>query len=286
MNFKKLIESKNNFTLLVREHEQLNADEILAQYSVQDRQYPNLYYHIIAYTDGDFECGCQEFQLLGLECKHLETLRQQKKALIQTISKFLKKFKEEIKFPKKNRVFKINRYLKVKFEDNRTNVYVNNHQFTQCMYLLLSVNPKDQKHKLINDTIDSIDEAKQYLSEAMHGRRAESFSIDPETEFWGHCSNLQAWADNDYDTRILAQNIAFPLLTELAEVGDPVAKRVLKDEIVKRVEYGWRGTIQYLESQGYFSSKYFTQEELITLKEIKKNAIVRYDEEHANHGYY
>ena len=46
--------------------------------------------------------------------------------------------------------------------------------------------------------------------------------------------NLQVWAEMNYDTRILHRNLAFPLLKKLAQVGDPIAKKALKDEIAKR----------------------------------------------------
>ena len=59
------------------------------------------------------------------------------------------------------------------------------------------------------DSIQSIDEAAEYLNRTLErGYR----KIDPETEFWGHCSNLEAWAENNYDTRFLHRNLAFPLL--------------------------------------------------------------------------
>jgi hypothetical protein len=35
--------------------------------------------------------------------------------------------------------FKINQYLKLKLENGRTNIYVKNRMFRQCMYLLLNI---------------------------------------------------------------------------------------------------------------------------------------------------
>ena len=52
--------------------------------------------------------------------------------------------------------FKINKYIKLKLEDGRTTIYVNNRKFTQCMYLLLNI-PVNRIEDL--DEIDSIDEA-------------------------------------------------------------------------------------------------------------------------------
>jgi hypothetical protein len=62
--------------------------------------------------------------------------------------------------------------------------------------------------------------------------------IDTEEEFWGHCSNLQAWSEHDYDTRLLKVNLAFPLLEQLAEAGDNLARIKFKEEILKRLLSG------------------------------------------------
>ena len=46
-------------------------------------------------------------------------------------------------------------------------------------------------------------------------------------------------------------NLSFPLLRELTRAGDPVAKRVYKEEIALRLESGYPSVVQYLLSQGY-----------------------------------
>ena len=84
--------------------------------------------------------------------------------------------------------------------------------------------------------------------------------ISPEAEFWGHCSNLQAWYENDYDTRLLHRNLAFPLLKALTDAGDPLAKKVFKEEIAMRLESGYPTVVRYLVDQGYL--QYLTNEEL------------------------
>lgn len=68
--------------------------------------------------------------------------------------------------------------------------------------------------------------------------------ITPEEEFWGHCSNLQAWVENNYDTRLLHSNIAFPLLKKLTEAGDPNTNKVFKEEIARRFESGFMPVIE------------------------------------------
>ena len=141
--------------------------------------------------------------------------------------------------------YKINAYLTLKFECNSTNIYVGGKLFNQCKYLLFNI-PIDKIKTY--DRIESIDEAAEQLNRNME---INHNLIPPETEFWGHCSNLQAWYENDYDTRILHRNLAFPLLRALAQLGDNKARRVFKEEIAKRMETGYPSVIHYLIEQGY-----------------------------------
>ncbi len=62
--------------------------------------------------------------------------------------------------------------------------------------------------------------------------------MTPEEEFKGHCSNLQVWVENNYDTCLLHRNLAFPLLKKLSSVGDSVAKEALAQEILERFKSG------------------------------------------------
>jgi hypothetical protein len=149
--------------------------------------------------------------------------------------------------------FKINQYLKLRLEGGRTNIYVNNRLFRQCVYLLLNI----QIDKIEDyDEIESIDEAVVKLDRSME---RDHQKIAPTTEFWGHCSNIQAWADNEYDTRILHRNLAFPLLKALVDVGDPIANRKFKEEIAIRYATGHPTVIRFLTQNGYLH--YLTEDE-------------------------
>jgi hypothetical protein len=152
--------------------------------------------------------------------------------------------------------FKINEILKLKLENGRTNIYVKNRVFRQCMYLLLNI-PVDKVHKY--DHIESIDEAAETLDRSMERDIRIRGQITPEEEFVGHCSNIQAWVDNDYDTRILHRNLAFPLLKRLADIGDPLAMKKFKEEIAMRYASGHPTVMQYLTQRGYLN--YLSSEE-------------------------
>ena len=92
----------------------------------------------------------------------------------------------------------------------------------------------------------------------------EEYYIPLGDQFMAHWSNLQAWFENDYDTRLLHRNIAFPLLKELTTAGDPFAKKVFKEEIAKRYTAGGSNVREYLRVEGYLD--YLTEDELLAIK--------------------
>lgn len=161
--------------------------------------------------------------------------------------------------------FKVNEYITLRLEYGKTIIYVGEKIFRQCKYLLLNI-PVDKTRDY--GEIESIDEAAEKLQTPWSRRRLGNFKISPETEFWGHCSNIQAWEKFGYDTRLLHRNLAFPLLRALVEAGDPQAKRVFKEEIALRLESGYPNVVLYLINQGYL--RYLNEEELDTVLESPK----------------
>ncbi len=158
--------------------------------------------------------------------------------------------------------FVINQYLKLRLEFGTTNIYVGGKLFKQCKYLLLDI-------PVVNiaeyNEIESIDEAAEKLDRSMEGVHSRKYYLSPDLEFWGHCSNLQVWYENKYDTRLLHRNLAFPLLRALVEAGDPLAKKVFKEEIALRLTSGYRSVVQHLINEDYL--KYLNSEELDSLLE-------------------
>jgi len=110
--------------------------------------------------------------------------------------------------------FVINKYLSLKLEDSKTNIYVVGRLFRQCKLLFLNI--PETKISIFDD-IKSIDEVTEKIYNSMETRKEKpyNFKIPPEVEFWGHCSNLQVWYEHGYNTRLLHANLAFPLLKKL-----------------------------------------------------------------------
>ena len=159
--------------------------------------------------------------------------------------------------------FKINEFITLKLEAGTTVIYLLGKRFDQCKRVFLTIS----KESINNyDHINSIDEAIEMYNiiqdEVLQKDRAQDL-ITPEEEFWVHCSNLQVWAENNYDTRILHSNLSFPLLKKLADLNDKIAKRVFKDEVAMRFESGYLPVIKFLTLKNYL--QYFSAEEIDTL---------------------
>ncbi len=157
----------------------------------------------------------------------------------------------------------------IPLHDYKTYIYVSGKRFQQCRFLLLDV-PIDKLE--VQESIDSIDEASETLNHSLEFLDGSFLDITPDTEFWAHCSNLQAWVEHDYDTRLLHSNLSFPLLKKLTEAGDPKARTVFKDEIVNRFTSGHVNVMKYLINEGYMD--FFTGDETnMILEDLKKKKI-------------
>jgi Leucine-rich repeat (LRR) protein len=156
-------------------------------------------------------------------------------------------------------------------------IYVAGEKFYQCKYLLIEI-PKEEIEYF--EDITSIDEISEKLDHSLE-KKVNLKNLKPEIEFWGHSSNLQTWAENHYDTSLLHSNLAFPLLKKLTHIGDPLAKRVFKNEIAERLTSGHRNVEQYLIQENYL--EYFNKEETDVLMEYFFEQIERrFMKQHSN----
>ena len=144
--------------------------------------------------------------------------------------------------------FRVNKLIMLRLIDGKTVLFVNNKEFKQCKILLLNILAEDQ----LVEEINSIDEIAENLDFRMDYER-DYIDITEEEEFMGHCSNLQAWAENFYNTDLLHKSLAFPLLKALSENGDRFAKQKLAEEIVRRYKYGNATVRRFLFEEGYLS---------------------------------
>ena len=164
------------------------------------------------------------------------------------------------------REFKVNNLLTLRLIDGKTVLLVNNREFRQCNILLLNI-PIEVE---FGEEINSIDKIAENLDFKMENER-EYVNITVEEEFMGHCSNLQAWAENLYNTDLLHKSLAFPLLKSLSEEGDKFAKQRFAEEITRRYNRGNENVRNFLFSEGYISC--LTNENIINGMLIPEEAI-------------
>ena len=143
--------------------------------------------------------------------------------------------------------FRVNEHIVLKLEGGKTNIYIDNEFFSQCKHLLI-INPLEIREL---DEINSIDQVAQILSIEKEEITNEKLIITPEQEFWGHCSNMQVWVENDYDTRLIHSNLAFPLLKKLSKIGINGAEFKFKEEVFKRLEEKYAPVNNFLLREGY-----------------------------------
>lgn len=107
--------------------------------------------------------------------------------------------------------YKINEYIELRLENDETAIYINGQEFIHCKYLLFNIDTNKPEPR---DTLVSIDELKEYYSNE-HESNKEIEWLTPEVEFFGHCSNLQAWIENDFNPNLLHSNLSVPLLSHI-----------------------------------------------------------------------
>ena len=169
--------------------------------------------------------------------------------------------------------------MKLRLENGKTSIYINDKKIIQCKYLLLNNLIDSNEKNTLNSINLSVDDQAGTLDHSLELNDDSKVQIPPEAEFWAHCSNLQAWYENDYDTQVLHTNLAFPLLKKLSKHGDQKANRVLKEEIMKRFRSGNLNVMTFLVKEGYLdrdhidiedSEMLYEELDFKTLKELRQ----------------
>ena len=210
-------------------------------------------YHLCKIVSVDQGDEIQEF----LDAFNLESMEVKER--LPDMKYILNRDKEEIEEEifSEEKEFRINEHLTLKLIRGQTEIYIDEKPFHQCKYLLLNLTQKDFNKF---DLIDSIDEAFEIYNEMDKDHERDHDLIDPESEFIGHCSNLQAWYEDDYDLRILHSSLSIPLLKKMAFLGDKKAIFRLKESIATRIASRNYNTIIFYLNEKYLSL--FSNDEL------------------------
>jgi hypothetical protein len=128
-------------------------------------------------------------------------------------------------------------------ENNETNIYIRKKKLKICKIIVLA-DP---------NSLNSIEEISDKYEEIQYRYNRHRKMLTPETEFWAHCSNLQAWAENNYSPVLLDFRLAEPILKELVIAGDFLAKEQVDRSEEKNLENGDIDTwYWYIKSKSFY----------------------------------
>jgi hypothetical protein len=176
-------------------------------------------------------------------------------------------FCDSDKNDEKTMIFSLNELIDLRYEDGRTKIYINNQYFSMCMALILRI----PVSKAEDRSFMNIDDYEDYKT-----NHSEIVKLDPITEFWGHCSNMEAWVENDYNSSILRYNLSFPLLKKLCEEGDIVAERVFKEEVAIRLKSSHDNVILFLIKGNYLDFYSIDEIKTIIFDNLNQHLIRQY----------
>ncbi|MHA1931121.1 MAG: leucine-rich repeat domain-containing protein [Promethearchaeota archaeon] len=153
--------------------------------------------------------------------------------------------------------FRINEHISLKLENNKTFIYIDNKKTIQCIRVFIETH--DEKYQAIDSIDDVLEIERKKMWNSSFKPLNTNIRISPIEEFWGHCSNIQAWVEYNYNTRLIDSKIGFPLLKKLADIGDNHARIRLKEEVIERLKSGHFNVIEFLVNEGFLD--YFEEKE-------------------------
>ncbi len=154
--------------------------------------------------------------------------------------------------PKKE--FNVNDYLKLKLIVNDTIFYINGKEYQKNSLLYLDVPVKGIKNLsdlLTKYSVEVIADKFKSLFDDGDYEKNLSGLVPAEEEFKLMCLNLQLWAENSYDYQLLHPELAIPLLKELINAGDPIAKDAIKKVLANTFTLGLPKFKKYLSEPIY-----------------------------------
>ena len=162
----------------------------------------------------------------------------------------------EIKDKRGNVIFTIKRGNE---KNPRSQIYIKGSMFMTCHFVPINIPsddlPKVKEIESINDLIDNMDLSNEGEPPNPIQSYREYKDVVADLDFFVNCSNLQAWVEHDYDTRLLDYRLSFPLLKALAMRGDPLAQQRFKEEVIKRYTQGTDRIRSYISGKDYLNIK-------------------------------
>lgn len=137
-------------------------------------------------------------------------------------------------------LFKINKYISISLEGKNIILYVLNIKFKEFTY---------SKYNKIVQNCSFIDKINLDDNAILDNLKKDLENIKNSFLFY---KLLYFWISHKYNTNFLDYQISFPILKKLVQVGDPKAKKVFYNEILKNLWGGDPLVIKYLMRENYY----------------------------------
>jgi Leucine-rich repeat (LRR) protein len=138
--------------------------------------------------------------------------------------------------------YKVNNRIAVNLEDKQVRITIDNDAsiILKNHSVFIEKNGLLRQHTVLDKVYSGFTEFTPVKSHStrkktkVHLTKVYPLGIDKtKNELEGHfreiCSSLQLWAENEYDIRLLREDLVFPLMEELGQVKDSVSKKVLEE---------------------------------------------------------
>lgn len=171
----------------------------------------------------------------------------------------------------------INDFLVLKLENGFTNIYINGKHIYCCRFLIcmaVDTLKRTFEEELNNKSWEYIEQNFDIISLTDDIQMGLKYEIDPKSEFWAHCSNLEAWYENEYDVELTDylflskhewgySNGIIYILRNLANLGDVMAKKKLREYRIEQFKKYralpnlWSLAVQVLSDNDKLQSQLF-----------------------------
>ncbi|MHA1997719.1 MAG: hypothetical protein ACTSU9_06335 [Promethearchaeota archaeon] len=108
-----------------------------------------------------------------------------------------------------------------------------------CKHIVMDLDPSSVEAVADAGSMDEIMMILRKREKRWYDFKRKSKLITAEEAFHVHCSNIQAWVEHGYDTRLMDSALAFPILEALSKAGDAQAFEVLKRDVKDRLSSGY-----------------------------------------------
>ncbi len=129
------------------------------------------------------------------------------------------------------KLFKINDRIDVVLEEDKIKIFVTGEEFMICKGIAIQISYGELDEMRDFSSIDDL--VSNYYEIIEKNGNVNEQQITLETEFFVHCSNLQVWAENGYDTRLDVDDL---IIYGNAEIISEKPELIIKPKLILQIK--------------------------------------------------